>query len=282
MVAMNVWPTDAADGAVTSEARWRKMGRLWAPSGATGGVGGELKPSYLYPTLTVKNGAAWADGHYCELTADQGFGGMTALSVGLVVVRFDPTANTAELLYLDGATTPSQNPAGVWEVPIARLNTGVMTDLRTLVAPAAVTPWTPVTALLNSWSTSAPVSRSSSSARSATSSRCGGVMKSGTLGQPAFNLPAGFRPLTNLAFAVSSAGAFGNLAISAAGDVTPANGSAVSFHVTGATFSVSACTGAPHRPHRPSAVTTASFHPQAGQAWRSISGFDSVSITVER
>lgn len=67
-----------------------------------------------------------------------------------------------------------------------------------------------------------------------------GVMKSGGLSTVAFTLPTGFRPIASLAFAVSSAGAFGNLSVYSTGEVIPANGSTVSFHVTGVSFSITA------------------------------------------
>ena len=127
MVAMNVWPTDAADGSVATEARWRKMGRVWAPSGVVAGQGGELAPSLAYPNLTVQAGAVWIDGHYAELTGSQV---LTVTANGLVVVRFDPAANTAELLYRDGATTPDQNPTGTCEQPIAGITGSALTDRR--------------------------------------------------------------------------------------------------------------------------------------------------------
>ena len=221
MVAMNVWPTDAADGAVTSEARWRKMGHLWAPSGAAAGVGGELKPSYLFPNLTVKSGAAWADGHYCELLADQVFGGLTALSIGLVVVRFDPTANTAELLWLDGATVPTQNPAGIWEVPIARQNTGVMTDTRTMIAPVGAGVWQPVT-LQNGYVHGAPPVMYR---KVGDMVQVRGLATGTTAFVTVFNLPAGFRPPAGLTVGgtgVHTAGYWqgAQFTVSAAGDVS--------------------------------------------------------------
>lgn len=131
MVAMNVWPTDAADGSVSSEARWRKMARHWTPSGVLAGVGSEMAPTLAYPNLTVKAGACWVDGHYCELPGDQV---LAVTANGLTVVRFDPAANTAELLYRDGATTPAQNPNGTWEQPIAKITGSALTDVRQLVS----------------------------------------------------------------------------------------------------------------------------------------------------
>lgn len=134
MVAMNVWPTDAADGSVASEARWRKMAKTWAPTGTIPGVGGELAVSLVYPNLTVKSGAAWVDGHYCELLGDQV---LAVTASGLVVIRFDPAANTAQLLYLDGVTTPTQNPSGTWEFVLALISASSLVRQAVSAAPGA-------------------------------------------------------------------------------------------------------------------------------------------------
>lgn len=127
MVAMNIWPTDGAAGSVANEARWRAMARHWAPSGIAAGVGNEMAVSLAYPNLTVQAGAAWVDGHWCELTSPQV---LAVTSNGLAVIRVDPVANTAELLWRDGATTPTQVPNGTWELPIAKTTGNVLTDLR--------------------------------------------------------------------------------------------------------------------------------------------------------
>lgn len=127
MAAMNIWPTDGAAGSVANEARWRAMARHWAPSGIAAGVANEMVPTLAFPNLTVQAGAAWVDGHWCELTSPQV---LTATANGLAVVRVDPVANTAELLWRDGATTPTQVPTGTWELPIARTVGSVLTDLR--------------------------------------------------------------------------------------------------------------------------------------------------------
>ena len=126
MVALNVWPTDGADGSVATEARWRKMGRHWAPTGVVP-VGGLLKPTLAGTTLTVQDGAAWVDGHFAELLGSQV---LTVTANGIVVVRFDPAANTAQLVYRDGVSTPAQDPNGVYEMPIAQIVGGVLADRR--------------------------------------------------------------------------------------------------------------------------------------------------------
>jgi len=99
-----VWPTDGADGSVSSEARWRKMARLWAGNGIAENQGGELAPTLAAgPTINVAIGAAWLDGHYAELAAPAS---VPASANGLLVVRFTPADNHAELVYRDGVTLP--------------------------------------------------------------------------------------------------------------------------------------------------------------------------------
>jgi hypothetical protein len=136
MALLTVWPTDAGDGSVANEARWRKMARLWVPSGVCVAVGGEMAPTLAGLNMTVKSGACYIDGHYAELAAD------TILPVtanGIAVVRFDPVANTAELLWRSGTgLTPTQNQNGVWEQPIAAVVASAIADRRgALVGPRA-------------------------------------------------------------------------------------------------------------------------------------------------
>ena len=51
--------------------------------------------------------------------------------------------------------------------------------------------------------------------------RLRGMLKSGTVGTTAFNIPVGFRPAATASFSVLSNGLFGRVDISSAGDVTP-------------------------------------------------------------
>jgi len=129
---LTVWPTDGADGSVSSEARWRKMARIWVPSGVDNsllGLAGQLVPTLAAgPTINVTAGACWLDGHYAELATPAS---IPATANGLLVVRFTPADNHAELLYRDAATTCTQTLA-TWELPIARMLAGAMQDLRWL------------------------------------------------------------------------------------------------------------------------------------------------------
>jgi hypothetical protein len=137
MADLSVWPTDGADGSVSSEARWRKMGRLWTPSGVDGtplGVGGglgALAPTLLAgPAIQVAAGSCWLDGHYAELLAPVT---IPASASGLLVVRFTPADNHAELVYRDAATMPPTQTVATWELAIASMAAGVLTDQRRYV-----------------------------------------------------------------------------------------------------------------------------------------------------
>jgi hypothetical protein len=135
MPDLSVWPTDGADGSVSSEARWRKMARVWAPSGVV--KSGDLAPTLVAgPVINVAIGQAWIDGHLAELIAPAA---VPASATGLLVVRFTPADNHAELLYRDGATVPTLTDA-TYELQIARMTAGAITDVRPfLPVPHAAT-----------------------------------------------------------------------------------------------------------------------------------------------
>lgn len=102
------------------------------------------------------------------------------------------------------------------------------------------TPWITVGAFLNSWVNFGGTEQVAQYRKVNDIVYLRGAIKSGTLTLPAFTLPAGFRPPASLAFAASSAGAFGNMSVATNGDVTPANGSTVSFNLNNAIFSITA------------------------------------------
>jgi hypothetical protein len=136
MADLTVWPTDGADGSVSSEARWRKMARLWVPSIVDESLGAtSLQPTLVAgPTINVAAGACWVDGHYCELASPSS---VAATANGLAVVRFTPADNHAELVYRDGVTVPTQTLA-TWELPIAQMTAGAMADRRGLLTVGAI------------------------------------------------------------------------------------------------------------------------------------------------
>ncbi len=134
MADLAVWPTDGAgpggDGSVSSEARWRKMARLWVPSGVRGA--GDLVPTLVAgPTINVTVGQCWLDGHYAELLTPAS---VAATANGLLCVRFTGADNHAELLYRDAATLLTQTDP-TWELPIAQMVAGALRDIRWIANP---------------------------------------------------------------------------------------------------------------------------------------------------
>jgi len=138
MADLAVWPTDGSgpggDGSVSSEARWRKMARGWVPSGVdqsplgVGGGVGALAPTLAAgPAIQVAAGSCWLDGHYAELAAPAT---IPASANGLLVVRFTPADNHAELLYRDAAVLPPTQTLATWELALASMAAGAMTDRR--------------------------------------------------------------------------------------------------------------------------------------------------------
>ena len=63
---------------------------------------------------------------------------MAVTSTGLVVIRFTPADNRFQLRRVNGAVNPTQTEA-TWELPIARMTGGAMTDIRDLVTRGTTT-----------------------------------------------------------------------------------------------------------------------------------------------
>lgn len=127
-MAVTGWPTDSAAGQVATEDRWIQMARLWAPEGVAPGVAGELAPSFAAGQVTVQPGAAWINGHYA---INDTAAVIPVTSDGLVVLRYTLAGSVFALAWVAGASMPTQTVA-VYEIPIARMTAGVMTDIRTI------------------------------------------------------------------------------------------------------------------------------------------------------
>lgn len=114
-------------------------------------------------------------------------------------------------------------------------------DTRTTALEAATTPttWTDVT-FSNSWVNYGLGEQDVQYRKIDDMVQLRGVMKSGTVGATAFNLPVGFRPPTNVYVDVPSNNAHGQVRITALGNVLLTVGSNVSCHFDGIQFSVTA------------------------------------------
>lgn len=240
MALLTGWPTDQADGSVSSEVRWRAMAKMWLASGVLRGAYTEFLPSYAASVITCQPGAVWLDGHYAELIAAVG---TNVTADGLLVVRFTPADGKFELLFKSGVgQTPTQTTA-TWELPIASMAAGVMTDQRALITPSGQAPeaWREIGAVGQPPFTGGWVNFGGAFATAAfykdafSRVHLKGTIKSGTIAIGAFTLPVGYRPLQAMEFAVVSNAAFGVLDIAASGAVTPQGGNNASFFL-GASF----------------------------------------------
>ena len=94
--------------------------------------------------------------------------------------------------------------------------------------------WTDVSSFLNSWVNYASGSYANAAYKLGPGSTVTlrGLIKSGTVNSSAFTLPVGYRPSTNLLFAVGSNAAFGLVQVQSSGNVvpiTPSNNTYVSL-----------------------------------------------------
>jgi hypothetical protein len=163
-VAEEYFPFDSGPGADSTEARWRRMARTWAPSGVVGSSGDDAYAATISGlALTIKRRAAtgvaeaWVDGHMHRLvTADWSAtvpaNTATNPRVDRIVLRLDSTANTVALARLQGTAAASpvapaltQVNDGIWEIPLWRFTvpanssaplTG-LTDDRAWIGPEA-------------------------------------------------------------------------------------------------------------------------------------------------
>ena len=129
-MAVTGWPTDAGAGQVATEDRWVQMARLWAPEGVAAGVANSLAPSFAAGQVTIATGAAWINGHYAVNDAPVV---VPTAADGLVVLRYTLAGNVFAIAFNSGATVPTQTPA-VYEIALARVTGGAMTDVRSFTS----------------------------------------------------------------------------------------------------------------------------------------------------
>lgn len=134
-MAEEFFPFDSGPGADSTEARWRRMARVFAQSGVVGGIGDDAYAAAISGlTLTIKRRAAtgiaeaWVDGHMHRLitsdwSVDVPANTATTARIDRIVLRLDSVANTVNLARVQG--TPAASPVapaltqvdnGVWEI----------------------------------------------------------------------------------------------------------------------------------------------------------------------
>jgi hypothetical protein len=138
------FPMEVLPGAHSTVVRWRKMARLWCSSGVVQ-PSRSTSPQENFPfsvyawdfpngTVMVAPGSVWVNGYYGENRLAKQLQGV--VNQGLMVVRFDPALQTIAIVFRPFVDIGGQiqDPDGIWEIPLARLNADLsITDLRRLV-----------------------------------------------------------------------------------------------------------------------------------------------------
>lgn len=138
-MAEEYFPFDSGPGADSTEARWRRMARVFAQSGVVGASGDDAYAATISGlTLTISRRAAtgvaeaWVDGHMHRLvTADWAVtvpaNANANPRIDRIVLRLNGITNEIKLTHVQG--TPAASPVataltqinnGIWEVPVWR------------------------------------------------------------------------------------------------------------------------------------------------------------------
>jgi hypothetical protein len=144
------FPWDPGYGAQANAARWRKMGKLWAPDGVVQGYLNQLNCTGTLPNVQIQTGAVFVNGYYAEVQNPQSF---TMGTNGTIVAQVNYANEVAALIYRDTITDYGtggfqQDQPGVvttpniWEIPIWGVSGGTtLLDLRNLINPATGLRW---------------------------------------------------------------------------------------------------------------------------------------------
>lgn len=150
------FPFDAGAGANVAEDRWRKMASQWLRNGV---IAAQLNQLEVFADSTgmqvkARSGQGWVQGHFFESDAEEtlniGLNGSGNARVDRVVLRLDTTANTVDLVVLQGTAglgAPAlTQTASLWEEPLAQVSVasgaatiaaGDVTDERSFTGAAA-------------------------------------------------------------------------------------------------------------------------------------------------
>jgi hypothetical protein len=124
----NYFPFSVGPGATATQAHWRSMARLFYGTGVVPGNQSQMSCTISGTVVTIHPGAVWIDGFYGENDANKTLTGVTG--TGMIVARMDPTNNNIYFLFVSGQSVPTQNPTGIFEVPLYTVASGALTDVR--------------------------------------------------------------------------------------------------------------------------------------------------------
>jgi microcystin-dependent protein len=114
------------------------MARSWLGSGVIPGYNNQCQPRLGGSVATVDTGGVWIDGFYGENSATKNIS--VAGGDGMLVARADPTARQVMFAYNLGTTPPTQTQTGIYEIPIARVTSGAMVDIRQYASGGPIIP----------------------------------------------------------------------------------------------------------------------------------------------
>lgn len=121
----NYFPFDQGPGATATSARWRLMARQWRGSGVIPNYLNNCNPTLAGSVVTIDTGAWWIDGFYGEIDSPKT---VTITGNATIVARMDPTAR--QVLIAPITVPPTQTLTGIYEVPICRVTSGTLVDIR--------------------------------------------------------------------------------------------------------------------------------------------------------
>lgn len=131
-MAVTEYSAPFTTSSLATEYQWSRLARRWGLDGviADDTVGSDLKVTASGTnTVLVAPGEAFVNGFYYSLTGGNLSVNVTSNATGgsarvdLVVLRLDPSADSIHPVYKTGGTSApalTQDPAGIWEIPIAQ------------------------------------------------------------------------------------------------------------------------------------------------------------------
>jgi microcystin-dependent protein len=121
----NYFPFDTGPGSAATAARWRLMARVWSTSGVVPNYLNNCNPTLAGSVVTIDTGALWIDGYYGEIDSPKT---VSTTGNGTVVAHMDPNARQITVTFT--TTVLTQSLTGVYEIPLARVTSGALTDIR--------------------------------------------------------------------------------------------------------------------------------------------------------
>jgi microcystin-dependent protein len=123
----NYFPFATGPGATATAARWRLMARVFQGSGVIANYLNNMNPTIAGSVVTIDTGAVWVDGYYGENDSPKTVNITGSGTTVIVVAHMDPVVSQ---ITLTAVASPTQTLTGIYEVPICRVTSGALVDIR--------------------------------------------------------------------------------------------------------------------------------------------------------